>query len=276
MKVLHRAKTRAIGALLLALTAVVMAGCGGGGASTSSAPGTLRVMLADAPLPNLISVNITIDKVQAHLDGNWVDIETDPVTLNLLDLTTDPVAIASKDLPAGDYNQVRLFISSATVVDDTGTHDVAIGSAAQTGIKININATVNEGEITEILLDFNVAKSLIKQGNGQYRLQPVIPAVIRVLSGTVSGIVEDADGPVQGAEVRAIYKEGSNYAIDTEVNSTLSLSDGTFKIWALLPGTYELQFEHLDGETTLTATVSDVDVSAGQDTSVGTVVVTAP
>ncbi len=260
---------------LLALAAIVggvfLTGCGGSGGA--AAPGTLRVVMADAPLPNVTAVDITISGVQAHVDGEWVDLATAPQTVNLLDLTKDPIAIGSADLPPGTYTQIRLFLSSATVTDDTGTHTVNIGSVDQTGIKLNVNYTVNSGELTEVLLDFNVAKSLILEGNGQYRLQPVIPAVVRVISGTISGTVADANGPVQGAEVVAIYKEGSNYPVDTEVNSTVSLEDGTFKIWALLPGTYQLQAEHLSGDTTLTATVDGVQVTAGQDTAVGTIVV---
>ena len=41
--------------------------------------------------------------------------------------------------------------------------------------------------VTSVLLDFNVEKSFVRQGNGAYLLKPVIPAVIQNLAGTVSG-----------------------------------------------------------------------------------------
>ncbi|MCH8979372.1 MAG: DUF4382 domain-containing protein [Armatimonadetes bacterium] len=257
-------------ALFTALLAgsFALVGCGGGASST----GSLTLFLADAPLQGVTALNITIDRIDAHLDGQWVAIETDPQTIDLLTLTQNEMMIGSAGVPSGTYTQIRLFLSSATVTDDTGTYDVTIPSAAQTGLKLNVNATVSGGGV-ELLLDFNVAKSLIKTGEGEYKLKPVIPVVIREQAGTIAGIAMYNGTPMADVHVVATYVAGSSYPLDTEVNTSLSMADGSFKVWALKEGMYRLDLERVEagGMLRFIATVEDVVVTAGHDTNVGAV-----
>src|SRR6185369_14004795 len=97
-------------------------------------------------------------------------------------------------------------------------------SGVQTGVKVNVDYDISANQVTTILLDFNVCKSLNKLGNGNYQLQPVIPAVVKVLSGTVTGHVALNGNPVQGATVTATYTAGSSYPIGTVVNTNMSLA----------------------------------------------------
>jgi len=165
------------------------------------------------------------------------------------------------------------------VTDTEGTHIANIPSGSQTGIKVNLNFDVPPNQITGVLLDFNMQRSLHRLGNGSYQLNPVVAGVVRILSGTITGVATDGANPLAGALVRAIYKAGPNFPIDTEVNSTASSTDGQFKIWALMPGTYQLQFSWTDPIDPLivrTATVNDVVVTANVNTDVGTVALTVP
>jgi hypothetical protein len=279
MKMLHNLREKGKGLLtLLALSAlaVVAVGCAGGGSDGgpgAGGSGTLAVRLADAPDPTISALNVTISRVEAHLDGRWRTLTTAPQTFNLLDLVKNDTLLAQATLPAGRYNQVRLFVDGATVTDSAGTHDVTVPSGSQSGIKINLNYTIDPNELTEILLDFNVQKSLIKQGNGNYRLQPVIPAVVKVLSGTITGTATDGTSPLNNASVKATYAAGSSYALGTEVNATSSLPDGTFKLWALLPGAYTLSFSYTDSTSGAirTATRTDVVVTANADNALGSI-----
>ncbi|MEX2244822.1 MAG: DUF4382 domain-containing protein [Fimbriimonadaceae bacterium] len=236
----------------------------------------MRLWMADAPLPNVTSLVITIDRIEAHHDGQWVEIEAESQTIDLLNLTQQAMVVADAGLPAGQFNQVRLFISSAVVTDDTGTHNVTVPSAAQTGLKVNINGTVEPNTFTAVLLDFNVEKSLILQGNGQYLLQPVIPAVLMDLAGTVTGSVTLNGEPVHGALVRAIYTAGPNYAPGTEVNTSATAEDGTFKVWALLEGTYTIEASFTDAaDVEYAASIENVVVTRGNNTAVGVIALVA-
>jgi hypothetical protein len=265
-------KPRLFALLLTCLVLLFAWGCGGS-SSEPAGNGTLAVRLADAPDPTITAINITVPRVEAHVDGEWVEVATPNQTYNLLDLVTNDVLLGQASLPAGSYSQIRLFVSEATVTDSEGTHNVTIPSAAQTGIKLNVSYTIEPNQVTELLLDFNVDKSLIKQGNGQYRLQPVIPVVVKVLSGTITGAATDGTANLQNVQVVATYTAGSSYPVGTEVNTSATMEDGAFKVWALLPGTYRLNFSYDVPESTtdLTAVVADVEVSANQNTDVGTV-----
>jgi len=263
--------------LIVAVLAALLIGCGGGGSSTSggtsTGAGTLAVRLSDAPDPTITALNVTIPKVEANVNGQWIQVAAPNRSYNLLDLAKQDTLLGQASLPAGSYTQVRLFVSAASVTDSTGTHNVTVPSGAQTGLKINLDYSITPNVVTEILLDFNLDKSLIKQGNGQYRLQPVIPAVVKILSGTITGIASDGTATLTNAKVTATYTAGSSYPLGSEVNTTSSLADGTFKVWALLPGTYRLDLSYTNPTTSAitTATKSDVQVSANENTDVGSI-----
>lgn len=251
----------------LALAAPFLVGCG----SSSSGNGTLAVSMSDGPNPTITAMNITIDRVEANVNGAWTTVTSVPQSFNLLDLTKNDTLLGSANLPAGHYTQIRFFPSSATVTDATGTHNVTIPSGVQSGVKVNVDYDINSNQTTAILLDFNVDKSVVQQGAGQYMLQPVIPAVVKVLSGTVNGTVTDGGNPVAGATITATYTAGSSYAVGTAVNTSASLSDGSFKVWALMPGTYTITASYADPNTgaAKTATATGVVVTANQNTDAG-------
>jgi hypothetical protein len=259
--------------ILLALLTVVavsaiFAGCGGGGGTSGSGTGRLSVVMVDAPAPSVTSVVVTIDRVEAHVNNDWVTITTTPLTFDLLDHVKVEQVLGTATLPVGHYTQVRFFPTAVTVTDATGPHQATIPSGVQSGIKVNVDYNIGPNLITTILLDFNVQKSIV-QNNGGYLLQPVIPAVVKVLSGTVTGTVTSGGQNVQGATITATYTAGSNYPLGTEVNTAMTLADGTFKVWALLPGTYTITATH-PTDATKTATVTGVVVAANQNKDVGT------
>lgn len=274
-----------LGALLapVVLVAIILAGCGGGGGgglSGSGNTGTLSVSMVDAPDPTITAMNVTIDRVQAHVinpadpndndPSHWTTISTAPQSFNLFDLVRNEMILGSQSLPVGHYTQMRLFASSATVTDDTGMHAMMMPGMGNTGIKLNVDYTIGPNQITAILLDFNASKSLIRTGPHSYQMQPVIPCVVKVLSGTITGKVTQVGAPLARASVKAVYTAGDKYPPGTEVNTTFTLADGTFKIWALLPGTYDVAVTAPAGATT---TKSGVVVTANQNTDIGTIVV---
>lgn len=265
----------------MAVTALVLgvsaAGCGGGGSvapSSGSGAGTLSVRLADAPDPGVTAVNITVDRVEANVDGAWQPVAVTPQTFNLLDLAKDSSLLGSASLPAGHYSQVRLFVSSPSVTDGAGTHDLTIPSGDQTGIKVLVDYDINANDVTSLLLDFDVSHSVTKTGNGTYHLKPVVRGSVQVLSGNVTGSVSDANGPVKGATVSLTPAGGTPAGTDP---STQTLDDGTFKLWGVKPGSYDVHVTFTDPNTSSTETgaASAVSVTADQDTDAGTITLAA-
>jgi hypothetical protein len=270
-------KLHLLGVLALVVGMLIFVGCGGsgGGSALFGGNGTLAVRMADAPDPTITDVTVNIDRVEANVDGQWQVITDTDTSVDLMDLIQNDMLLGQALVPAGRYTQVRLIVTGGTVTDSTGTHDLVIPSGMQTGIKINLNFDVNPNVVTEILLDFNVQKSIVKQGNGVYRLQPVIPAVVKILSGTVTGTVTDGTNPLNNATVTATYTAGPNYPLGTVVNETSTMLDGTFKLWALKAGTYRITITWTDPNNPsviLTKTIENVQVTANANTDLGTVV----
>ena len=150
------------------------AGCGAAGT------GQLKLKMTDAP-GEFESVNVTITSVSAHHLGNddvkagWVTIANKSATHDLLKLRDDAtVVLGDEELPMGDYNQLRMVVSSATVVTGGTTYELTIPSGETSGLKFKHNFTVKEDGEYEMVLDFDAAESIHVTGNGTYMLQPVI------------------------------------------------------------------------------------------------------
>jgi len=253
---------------------VATIGCGGGGGSVSSGSGTLNMSLADAPDPTVSSVDVTIDHVQANVDGQWQTLSSSSPAFsgNLLNLATTTSPLGTMTLPTGHYTQVRLFITSATITDSTGTHDVTIPSGAQTGLKVLVDYDISANDVTDLLLDFDVNKSFNKTGNGSYTLKPVVRGTVQVLSGTVTGTVTDSGGPVQGAVVTLTPTGQAPSDTDPTV---LTLADGTFKFWGVMPGSYTVSvtFTPSGGGAAETGSEDSETVTAQQNTDAGTITI---
>ena len=169
--------------------------------------GTLKIYLTDTPEKNgddddYENIFIFISRIEAHfvetyveqqdagvadgsIKGNWpVIVEwSGGFEVNLLELEGKYIFLASALLPAGKYTQLRVFLEDqATIVvngeennlDVVNGEELDIPSVEQTGIKLNHPFEITPDYITELTLDFDVNKSIIKTGNGDYKLKPVI------------------------------------------------------------------------------------------------------
>jgi hypothetical protein len=270
-----------MGWVLLVLTLLAaLVGCGGGGGGGNSGGGggggggngQVDIFMADAPPdPTITSVEVDINRVDVFVGGSWVAINSQSQSHNLLDLRVTPVQIASGSVLAGNYTQVRLVISACRITDSEGTHDATIPGGAPATVVVALPHTVTANQTTTLLLDFNVERSIIKVSSGIYILAPIIPAVVMNAAGTVTGRATDGTNALVNAKVWAIYESGPHYQQNWPVNNAASRADGNAKIWALMPGTYRLEFTWTDGSSTRSAIVNNVTVTAGANTDVGDV-----
>ncbi|MGA6829234.1 DUF4382 domain-containing protein [Nitrospira sp. NS4] len=205
-------------AMGVVLTGLV-AGCsggdggGGGGVTANAQPGTLSVSLTDAPACGYDQVNVTVSRVRVHRsssaepgDAGWTDIPLDPPQkINLLDLNdpTQPDLALRRlgqetALPAGHYTQVRLVLvrnENSVVLTTTPPNQTEIPldtpSGVQSGIKLVNEFDVEPDQHVDLLLDFDACKSIVKTGNGRYKLKPVIKVIPYVLNG-IEGFIDPA------------------------------------------------------------------------------------
>jgi hypothetical protein len=267
---------------LLGLVATVIAmalaaGCSDDGPSNPSF-GTMRVQMTDAPGDfdevNLVITGVTARRVGADEDDDdevdsasegWMNVNTTSNTYDLMDLRNGVfTTIGEAELPAGTYDQIRLQIGSGSnVVIDGVTHPLVVPSGASSGLKLKGQITLVEGGTTDVGIDFDAARSIHETGNGTWILRPVVRMVPVIAGGSIRGtIVPDSTA----ATVWLLQDPDS-------VASTAAALDGSFQFVLLPTGTYQVRVEPDSGwrDTTLT----NVNVSGGQTTDLGTIQLTA-
>ena len=222
-------------------------------------------------------------------DSGWISFEgfTLPNTddpLNRVDLTElvagNTLVLTDQDLESGMLNQIRLILGegNAIVLDgETAEIPLSTPSAMQSGLKLQLNTTLEPGFSYTFILDWDVQKSIVKAGtSGIYNLKPVIRVIAEVNSGTILGRVADSEEtetvlmPVENATVY-VYN-ATDITFLTPLASTFTNDEGNFVLQGLPEGNYLLKIEKSD-YTILTTTIPTV-VTKGQDTNLGTILIT--
>lgn len=268
-----------------------------GGPSQDSDTGTLYLSLIDCPAESYQAVYVTIKEVQVcmeqaalcmeggHCDHDedmdtyecqWETIATVNQTFNLLELVNGVMAtLGQKDLPAGTYHQMRLLLQDEPdkglnilnqehpyaqyLIDDANeVHEMKVPSGYQTGIKLVHPFEIVAGLTTELILDFDVARSVVKAGkSGKYLLKPTIKVIGTHNRAIVAGqVTTDDDEPMPlGAMVTAWYEvsegewemsmntltdESGGYMLYLDLSGPLDLDPAAYKIVAMAEG-YEPQ-----------------------------------
>ena len=157
---------------------------------------------------NYSEVNITIYKIQVHLagededaEGEWIEWELfEPTEYNLIELENVSVLLSEGLLEPGKYTQIRLFVTEASVIIEVELEveeksnseidkeinveptpiDVEIPSGDQTGIKLIHPFEIVDGGETQLTIDFDAEKSIIKTGDGSYKLRPTIKVITNI------------------------------------------------------------------------------------------------
>ena len=241
--------------MLMAFLASVLAACGGGGDSTSttSAKGILSVQMTDAPAaPEYKEVWVTVEKVRVHMsdtaDPNaegWQEIVLSPAKkIDLLKLRNGVLAeLGQIEVPVGQYHQFRLVLGSQPgdnelVLAGGSTEPLPLStpSAQTSGLKLNAKPfTVGEGQLVEIVLDFDAARSIVKAGNsGKYNLKPVITVIPVLDAGAVAGSFADVAVAANASVSLQVYDPVTEEV--TVLRSTTPAVDGTWKLAPVYEG----------------------------------------
>jgi len=140
---------------------------------------TLNVRLTDAPT-NFDEVNVDVREVRVKFSDDttntgWVTLTTFPGIYNLLNYTNGVDTLLATGLfPTQVVKEIRLVLGTNNTIVDAGvTYPLVIPSGAESGLKIKVNKTLQE-TLETIIIDFDAALSVTKEGNGVYRLRPVL------------------------------------------------------------------------------------------------------
>ena len=233
--------------------------------------GILQVSMTDATA-NFDTVRIYIDSVQAHIANGdpikgWYTLShnTNPKGYDLLALVNGATTIIGYDtLPAGRYSQIRLFIGQGSYVVEHSQpntpYTLTIPSGVQTGVKLNVDANLQEGFLYNITLDFDAGMSILLSGtpnNPGYTLNPVIRSGAAATTGIISGTVNTSSSIV------------ATSGTDTYTTKTDEL--GGFKLIYLNPATYTVTITPDDQINYNDATIPNIVVKVGETNDLGSV-----
>jgi len=225
----------------------------------------MSIKLTDAP-GDYEAVFIDVQEVIIKYSGGQDDVNLaiiQPGVYDLLELTGGiNLLLFDDEVPAGSISQIRLVLGTNNSIEVDGqTYPLNTPSAQQSGLKIQVNETLEAGILYEFLLDFDVDKSIVALGNGGYNLKPVIRASTEAQSGAISG---------------AVLPLGMQTMVtaDNGVDQISAFTDGTgaFVLNGVPPGTYTVTFEADAGLQLPPIIIENVEVSVGSVTILETVI----
>lgn len=251
---------------VLGVSAIVFISCNKNG-SNGGGTGHLEVRLTDDP-SMYDAVYIDVQRVEVNVSGDsgvtggWQNVSLiRPGVYNLLDFRNGvDTVLAAGDFPAGKISQMRLVLgNNNSVVIDGKPYDLKTPSAQQSGLKFNIHATLTDGIVYRLWIDFDAGRSIVTTGNGGFILKPVIRTYTKAIGGSIKGhfFPAAARGQVWAAQ---------------GVDTLLALPDtatGYYFFGGVNEGSWNLLFHAQD--STYKDTAFAVTVNTGVVTDAGTV-----
>ena len=221
----------------------------------------VKVRMTDAPA-SYDQINVDIIGVEFKVNsGTTVNLDVNPGIYNLLDFTNGAdTLIASADVPSGELSQVRLILGpNNSIVVDGQPYPLETPSAMQSGLKLNVHSTLQPGVLYELLLDFDANQSIVVEGNGTYKLKPVIRVISVATSGSMHGII------ITPTALPATITATNNTTLT--VYSTQTDANGNFLLRGLPSGTYSVT---ITPEVPFPATtINNVSITIGALTELG-------
>ena len=222
------------------------------------------------------SVQANINAGASDGDGGWQELAPQlasaPMQIDLFSTAQTTCVLAqlgSASLPVGSYQQIRLILVSnnpaagaavpspnacagngynCVVLEDNTIHELQLSSEAQTGLKIPPGQIaggpiqVTAGQSVDLNIDFNACISIVREGNGKFRLKPTLTAAqVSANNSGIGGQVVDSvtTKPISGSVEVAIEQQDSA-GIDRIMMQTVADSNGNFRFCPLPTGTFDI------------------------------------
>ena len=235
----------------LAALALVIAGCGGGGTSTTNAgPTNASLFTGDAVNPALLKFELTISAVT--LTGT----SPTPTTGNLLTKsaevefvhqagTFEPLALIN--IPAGTYSGATLTVSNPEVVVVNGTTPTSVPATLSSGtisVTFSPAITVTATSNSQINFDLDLAASVTLNGSPTITSATVAPK-FNVTTSTVnangnedsdSGEIDDVHGSVTAITAPNFTVQTKQATITFATDANTKFKDGITQLSDLKVG----------------------------------------
>ncbi|MGA9853845.1 MAG: DUF4382 domain-containing protein [Gammaproteobacteria bacterium] len=276
-------------------TSLCLASCGSNNSSN------LNIYLADAPIDQANSINITLTELDVTGDtGTYYFPFPTPITFNFYALQGGlSEFLTQQPLPTGHYTSITLYFQAApdtydsniTLIGDSNTYPLVIPAAAPTKFSLPVNFIIFENISASYTIDLNLRSSIFLDPSdpNQYILQPSLRAISTPEAGSITGTVATSlvtsgclptiyvySGKVTPTDVYIYAPPGSVQPISSALvglNTTTAIYN--FTVSWLPAGTYTVAFTCEAGQDNPTTVdnilftpVITATVNAGQTTFV--------
>ena len=219
------------------------------------------VRMTDGPGPyNAVFIDLQGVEITGD-NGQTVLLNVHSGIYNLLNFSNGiDTLIATGSLETSDVQQIRLILgTNNSVVVNNVSYPLSTPSADQSGLKLQVHQTLQAGVMYYVLLDFDANKSIVDQGNGTYKLKPVIRTIEAPISGAIKGKIT----PV-GTLAFVTATSTTNVTYSSNVTAT-----GDFLLMGLPSGTYSVTITPVLPLGPVTR--SNITVTTGVTTNIGTI-----
>jgi Domain of unknown function (DUF4382) len=177
--------------------------------------------------------------------------------------------LGSAQLPAGNYQQIRLLLVSnspaasdavpsqnacagegfnCVVLADGTVHQLDLSSQVNTGLKIPPGQVlggpiqVTAGQSVDLNIDFNACASIVREGNGAYRLKPALTASqVSVNSSGISGqVVDSITKTAINGKMQVAVEQADSTGTERIVMQTATDANGNFRFCPLPMGPFDV------------------------------------
>ena len=249
-------------------------------------------------------IYVTITDVQINASANpgdndpgWIDLTPslaqNPQQVDLLGQANNQCFLATLGdttaLQPGSYQQIRILLASdSTVVvnnacgasancvmlssSPTAAQPLLLSSEAKTGIKIPSGQisggqfVIAAGETKDLDIDFNACESIVAEGNGRFRLKPVLHAgEVSLTSTSINGTIVDSvtgQSVVGGTTVVAL-EQNDGSGVDRVIMETVTDASGAFSFCPVAAGTYDVVAVAVNGTQIAYAATVIIGVQPG-------------
>jgi hypothetical protein len=233
------------------------------------------------PQGTISHVIVTITDVEIHSsasagpnDPGWIDLtpnlKQNPMQVDLMGQANNQCFLATlgstMEIQPGTFQQIRIFLAAnnttvtgnkcgstancvMTSSNPSAPQPLLLSSESQTGIKIPSGQiaggqfTVAAGETKDLDIDINACESIVAEGNGQFRLKPVLHGgEVALTSSSINGkIVDGATGQaIAGGTTVVALEQKDSSGVDRVIMETLADSTGAFVFCPVAAGTYDV------------------------------------
>lgn len=222
------------------LSAIVIAGCSSSGtSSTQSSPqmGSVFTIGTDAPLPSVVSCEITVTGVTINNGSTNVSVLSQPQIVDFARLSGLHQLLDLNAVPTGTYTSATVTVSTPVIgFIDTTKNPPAIntinGTLTQSSVTVNFAQpfVMNDNDLVGLRMEFDIRRSLQVDGNGRVTgtVNPTFD--LRLLASDDSNVtIDDFHGGVLGVTGDNSFQiqgpHGRHWTVETDNNTVLDDPD---------------------------------------------------